>query len=218
MTTQFDPDAFIAGIRTAQKKVTIFLAADLAGELSGVEEDLELLESQNEDEEQTLDAGAERAELVEKRDGLQAELQDSAVEFIVQALEQEKIESITKDARAAAKDRADQAAKDAAGYAREECKRAEVGDPKEIKDAVRRASSAASEAILRKEAGIHIISHAVVTDTGERAFTPDQMRVVSEKLGEPQMEKLYNAFYELTSTDPGELIPKSRKPGPKAEG
>lgn len=212
----FNPDDFIAGIRTAQTPVTIFQAADAAGRLKAVEEDLALLGDP--EEEQALDAGAERAELIEKRDGLQAELQDSAVEFIVQALEQEKIESITKDARAAAKDRADQAAKDAAGYAREECKRAEVGDPKEIKDAVRRASSAASEAILRKEAGIHIISHAVVTDTGERAFTPDQMRVVSEKLGEPQMEKLYSAFYELTSTDPGELIPKSRKPGPKAEG
>lgn len=212
----FNPDDFIAGIRTAQTPVTIFQAADAAGRLKAVEEDLALLGDP--EEEQALDAGAERAELVEKRDGLQAELQDSAVEFIVQALEQEKIESITKDARAAAKDRADQAAKDAAGYAREECKRAEVGDPKEIRDAVRRASSAASETILRKEAGIHIISHAVVTDTGERAFTPDQMRVVSEKLGEPQMEKLYNAFYELTSTDPGELIPKSRKPGPKAEG
>lgn len=212
----FNPDDFIAGIRTAQTPVTIFQAADAAGRLKAVEEDLALLGDP--EEEQALDAGAERAELIEKRDSLQAELQDSAVEFIVQALEQEKIESITKDARAAAKDRADQAAKDAAGYAREECKRAEVGDPKEIREAVRRASSAASEAILRKEAGIHIISHAVVTDTGERAFTPDQMRVVSEKLGEPQMENLYNAFYELTSTDPGDLIPKSRKPGPKAEG
>ncbi|WP_172171041.1 hypothetical protein [Brevibacterium sp. CT2-23B] len=211
----FNPDDFIAGISAAQTPVTIFKNAEAAGRLRAVETDLALLGDA--DEEQTLDAGAERAELAEKRDRLQAELQDSAEEFIVQAIEQDKIEEITKEARKAAKDRADQAAKDAAGYAREECKRAEIGDGKEIREAVRRASTAASDAILRKEAGIHILSHAVVTDAGERAFTPDQMRVVSEKLGDPQMDKLYNAFYELTSTDPGELIPKSRKPGPTVE-
>lgn len=217
MTTQFDPDAFIAGIRTAQKKVTIFLAADLAGELSGVEEDLELLESQNEDEEQTLSAGAEKAELIEKRDRLQTELEDSAVEFTVRALAQEQVEKIGREARKAASERADQAAKEAAGYAREECRRAEVGDSKEIKEAVRSAASKASNAILSKEAGLHVLSHAIVTDTGERAFTPEQMRDVSEGLGEPQMNKLYGAFYELTSTDPGEFVPKSQKPGPKVE-
>lgn len=213
----FNPDDFIAGIRTAQKKVTIFQAADLAGELSSVEEDLELLESQNEGEERDLSAGAEKAELIEKRDRLQAELEDSAVEFIVQALAQEQVEKIGREARKAAAERADQAAKEAAGYAREECKRSEVTDPKEIKEAVRRAASSASNAILSKEAGLHIISNAIVTDTGDRAFTPDQMRVVSEKLGEPQMNKLYGAFYDLTSTDPGSFVPKSQKPGPRAE-
>lgn len=212
MTTKFDPDQFIAGIRTAQAPVTIFQAADVAGRLKAVEDDLALFTSDDSGE-QSLDAGAEKAELVQKRDRLQAELQDSAVEFIVQALEQDKIEEISKEARKSAKDRADQAAKDAAGYAREECKRSEVSDPKEIKDAVRRAASNASGAILRKEAGIHILSHAIVTDTGDRAFTPEQMRVVAEKLGEPQMEKLYAAFYDLTSTDPGSFIPKSSKPG-----
>ncbi|MCI4012380.1 hypothetical protein [Brevibacterium sp. ZH18] len=211
----FNPDDFIAGISAAQTPVTIFKAADVAGHLRAVEADLELLAGF--DDEQTLDAGAERAELIEKRDRLQNELQDSAEEFIVQALEQDRIDELTKEARKTAKDRADQAAKDAAGYAREECRRAEIGDGKEIKDAVRRASLSASEAVMRKEAGIHIISHAVVTDTGERAFTPEQMRVVSEKLGDTQMDKLYKAFYDLTSNDPGELIPKSRKPGPTVE-
>lgn len=217
MTTKFDPDQFIAGIRTAQAPVTIFQAADVAGRLKAVEDDLALFTSDDSGE-QSLDAGAEKAELVQKRDRLQAELQDSAVEFIVQALEQDKIEEISKEARKAAKERADQASKDAAGYAREECKRSEVSDPKEIKDAVRRAASNASGAILQKEAGIHILSHAIVTDTGDRAFTPKQMRVVAEKLGQPQMEKLYAAFYDLTSTDPGSFIPKSSKPGRTDEG
>lgn len=213
----FNPDEFIAGIRTAQKPVTIFKAADVAGRLKAVEDDLALF-TDNSDEEQTLDAGAEQSELIEKRDRLQAELKDSAEEFIVQALEQDKIEEISKEARKAAKDRADQASKDAAGYAREECKRSEVSDPKEIKEAVRRAASNASGAILQKEAGIHILSHAIVTDTGDRAFTPEQMRIVAEKLGQPQMENLYAAFYDLTSTDPGSFIPKSLKPGRTDEG
>lgn len=213
----FNPDEFIAGIRTAQKPVTIFKAADVAGRLKAVEDDLALF-ADNSDEEQTLDAGAEQSELIEKRDRLQAELQDSAEEFIVQALEQDKIEEISKEARKAAKDRADQASKDAAGYAREECRRAEVSDPKEIKEAVKRAATNASGAILRKEAGVHILSHAIVTDTGDRAFTPEQMRIVAEKLGQPQMENLYAAFYDLTSTDPGSFIPKSLKPGRTDEG
>lgn len=216
--TQFDPDQFIAGIRTAQTKVTIFQRADLAGELIAIEEDLTAFESSDNDDENDLTAGAEKAELIERRDKLQAELEDSAVEFIVQALEQDRIEEIGKEARKAAADRADQAAKDAAGYAREECKRSEVSDPKEIKEAVRRATSNASNAVLQREAGIHIMSHAVVTDTGERAFTPEQMRLAAEKLGQPQMQKLQSAFYDLTSTDPGSFVPKSQKPGLRAEG
>lgn len=214
----FNPDDFIAGIRTAQTKVTIFQRADLAGELIAIEEDLAAFDSSDTDGERDLTAGAEKAELIEKRDQLQAELEESAVDFTVQALEQDEVERITKEARKSASELADQAAKDAASYARDECRRAEVGDGKEIKEAVKRAASNASNAVLAREAGLHVLSHAIVTDTGERAFTPEQMRIMSEKLGQPQMNKLYGAFYDLTSTDPGSFVPKSQKPGPKAEG
>ena len=207
----FNPDDFIAGIRTAETPVTIVQGADIAGRLRAIEKNLELLGDA--EEEQPLSAGAERAELLEQQSKLQAELEDTAVEFIVRAIEQDRIEEISKEARGAARERADKAAKEAAGYAREECKRAEVGDSKEIKDAIRRAASTASNAILSKEAGIHILSHAIVTDTGDRAFTPDQMRVVAEKIGEKQMDDLYRAFYDLTSTNPADFIPKSQKPG-----
>lgn len=217
MATQFDPDQFIAGIRTAQTKVTIFQRADLAGELIAIEEDLTAFDSSDDDDERDLTAGAEKAELIEKRDQLQAELEDSAVEFVVQALEQDHIEEISREARKAAADRADQAAKEAAGYAREECRRSEISDGKEIREQVRRATSSASSAVLQREAGIHIMSHAIVTDTGERAFTPDQMRMAAEKLGQPQMQKLQAAFYDLTSTDPGSFVPKSQKPGQRGE-
>ena len=88
MSNGFNPDDFLAGIRTAQTKVTIFQRADLAGELIAVEEDLAAFET-NDETEQDMTAGAERAELVEKQERLQAELQDSAVEFIVHALDQE---------------------------------------------------------------------------------------------------------------------------------
>lgn len=215
--TDFNPDEFIAGIRTAQTKVTIFKRADLAGELIAVEEDLAAFGEDENGGEQDLAAGAEKAELIEKQERLQAELEDSAVEFIVQALESDQIEEISKEARAAARERADKAAKEAAGYAREECKRGEVTDPKEIKEAVRRAAANASGAILQREAGIYLMSYAVVSDTGERVFTPEQMRQASEKLGSPQMNKLQGAFYDLTSTDPGSFIPKSSKPG-KTDG
>lgn len=215
--TDFNPDEFIAGIRTAQTKVTIFQRADLAGELIAVEEDLAAFGEDENGGEQDLTAGAEKAELLEKQERLQAELEDSAVVFTVQALESDQIEEISKEARAAARERADKAAKEAAGYAREECKRGEVTDPKEIKEAVRRAAANASGAILQREAGIYLMSYAVVSDTGERVFTPEQMRQASEKLGAPQMNKLQGAFYDLTSTDPGSFIPKSSKPG-KTDG
>ncbi|WP_181272834.1 hypothetical protein [Brevibacterium oceani] len=212
MSASFNPDDFLAGIRTAQTKVTIFQRADLAGELIAVEEDLAAFET-NDDTEQDMTAGAERAELVEKQERLQAELQESAVEFIVQALDQETIDRLAKEARKAAADRADEAAKEAAGYAREECKRSEVGDPKEIKESVRRASSNASAAILQYETGLHILTAAVVDETGAPVFTVDQMRVAAGKLGAPQFQKLQGAFYDLTSTDPGSFVPKSLKPG-----
>lgn len=216
MTSAFDLDQFIAGIRTAETPVTIIQDAKAAGRLRAIEEDLALFN--DDDSEQTLDAGAEKAGLLEKKAELQAVLEDSAVEFIVRAIEQDRTEEISKEARAAARERADQAAKEAASYAREECKRAEVGDSKEIKDAVRRAASTASNAILQKEAGVHVLSHAIVTDTGDRAFTPEQMRVVAEKIGQGQMDDLYKAFYELTSTNPADFIPKSQKPGRTDEG
>lgn len=213
----FNPDDFIAGIRTAQTKVTIFQRADLAGELIAVEEDLAAFVT-DDDGEQDMTAGAERAELVEKQERLQAELQDSSVEFVVQALDQETIDRLAKEARKACQDRADEAAKEAAGYAREECKRSEISDGKEIKEAVRRAASSASAAIIQHETGLHILTSAVVSDTGQPVFTIDQMRVAAEKLGAPQVNKLRGAFYDLTSTDPGSFVPKSLKPGRTSEG
>ena len=218
MSASFNPDDFIAGIRTAQTKVTIFQRADLAGKLQAVESDLEALDSAMSDEEQDMTAGAERAELVEQQEQLQAELAESAVDFIVQAIDQDTIDRLAKEARKACQERADEAAKDAAVIAREECKRAEVGDPKEIKEAVRRAASNASGAVIQHETGLHILTHAVVSGTREPVFTVEQMRVVSEKLGSTQMEKIQGAFYDLTSTDPGSFVPKSLKPGRKSEG
>lgn len=212
----FNPDDFIAGIRTAQTKVTIFQRADLAGELIAVEEDLAAFV--DDDGEQDMTAGAERAELVEKQERLQAELEESGVEFIVQALDQEKIDELAKTARKACQERADEAAKEAAGYAREECKRSEIGDGKEIKEAVRRAATSASAAIIQHETGLHILTAAVVSDTGNPVFTIDQMRVAAEKLGAPQINKLRGAFYDLTSTDPGSFVPKSLRPGRTSEG
>lgn len=212
----FNPDDFIAGIRTAQTKVTIFQRADLAGELIAVEEDLAAFV--DDDGEQDMTAGAERAELVEKQERLQAELEESGVEFVVQALDQEAIDSLAKAARKACQERADEAAKEAAGYAREECKRSEIADGKEIKEAVRRAATSASAAIIQHETGLHILAAAVVSDTGQPVFTIDQMRVAAEKLGAPQVNKLRGAFYDLTSTDPGSFVPKSLKPGRTSEG
>ncbi len=215
MTTQFDPDAFIAGIRTAQTKVTIFQRADLAGELQAVEADLALFTDDG--EEQDLTAGAEKAELLEKQAELQAELENSAVEFIVRAIDPEEVEELAKAARKACAEKADQAAKEAAGYAREECRRAEIGDKNDIREAVRRAASNASSAIIQDETGHYVLSAAIVNEDGAQVFTPDQMRKVSNKIGEPQVKNLRDAFYDLTSTDPGSFVPKSLKPGPRAE-
>lgn len=215
--TDFNPDEFIAGIRTAQTKVTIFKRADLAGELIAVEEDLAAFGEDENGGEQDLTAGAEKAELLEKQERLLAELEDSAVEFTVQALDSDAIDAIAKEARRECRERADQAAKDAAAYAREECRRAEVTDGKEVKDAVRRAASQASNSIIQFEAGLHTMVHAIVTDTGQPVFTIDQMRQVVDKIGAPQVDKLQAAFYDLTSTDPGSFIPKSSKPG-KTDG
>lgn len=209
----FNPDEFIAGIRTAQTKVTVFQRADIAGELIAVEEDLALFPNDENGGEQDLAAGAEKAELLEKQERLQAELQGSAVEFTIQALDQERVDEIAQEARAACKDRADAAAKRAAGYAREECKRAEVTDAKEIKDAIKRATSNASNAIVTHEAGVHTLAAVIVGDTGQSVFNIEQMRQFVDKIGAPQVRKLQKAFYELSSNEPGDYLPKSSRPG-----
>lgn len=212
MTSSFDPDEFLAGIRTAQTKATVFKRADLAGELIAVEEQLALF-PESEETEQDMTAGAEKAELLEKQERLQAELEDSAVEFTIQALDQERVDEMAQEARAACKDRADAAAKRAAGYAREECKRAEVTDPKEIKEAIKRATSQASNAIVTHEAGVHTLAAVIVSDTGQSVFTVEQMRQFVDKIGAPQVRKLQKAFYDLSSNDPGDYLPKSLRPG-----
>lgn len=209
--SDFNPDEFIAGLRTAKTTVTIFQATDVAGELLSVEEDLKLLPEPG--EEQSLDAGAERAELLEKQERLRAELQDSAVDFTIRAMSQSRVDELAKIARKACKDRADQASKDAAEYAREECKRAEITDSKDIKEHVKNAASNASSRVIQNEAGAQLLSRAIVNDTDNPVFTVEQMREVVEQIGAQQVEKLQAAFYKLTNIDPAALVPKSSKPG-----
>lgn len=209
--TDFNPDEFIAGIRTAKTTVTIFQRADLAGELLAVEADLALMPKPA--EEQSLDAGAERAELVEKQERLRRDLKDSAVDFTIRAMDRDRVEQIAKEARKSCKDRADQAAKDAAGYAREECKRAEIGDSKEVQEYVRNAASNASSTVIQNEVGAQLLSRVIVNDTDAPVFTVEQMRQVVEKIGARQVQKLQDAFNDLTNIDPATLVPKFSTPG-----
>lgn len=213
MTTKmFDPDQFIAGIRTAETTVTVFQRADLAGRLMAIEADLALI-ADDDSEERDMTAGAEKAELLEKRAELQAELEDSAVQFVVRAIDSDEVDKIAKEARKACSEKADEAAKEAAAIAREDCRRAEIGDKNDIREAVRRAAANASSAVIQSETGYYVMSAAIVTEDGDRAFTPEQMRVVADKLGTPQIENIKAAFYNLTSTDPGSFVPKSQRPG-----
>ncbi|ASZ73340.1 tail assembly chaperone [Brevibacterium phage LuckyBarnes] len=212
MTTKFNPDEFIAGIQTAETTVTVFMRADISGKLQALEKDLALF-PEDENGEADLTAGAEKAELLAKRDEYEQILRESARELTLRAVDNDEVDRLTKEARKAASEKADQAAKDAAGYAREECRRAEVGDPKEIKEVVRRAASQASNAVLNSESGYYVLAAAIVDDEGQPIFTPDQAREAFEKLGAPQMATVQDAFYDLTSTDPASFVPKYKKPG-----
>lgn len=215
--SKFNPDELIAGIQTAETTVTIFTRADVAGKLRVVEEDLALF-PEDENGEQTLTEGAEKAELLEKREEYEAILRESAIELTLRAVESDEVDRLTKEARKAASDKADAAAKDAAGYAREACRRAEVGDKNEIRDAVRQAASQASEAVLNEEVGYFVLAAAIVDeDDRSQIFTPDQVRALAEKIGGAQLRTVQNAFYDLNSTDPLTLVPKYKKPGPSDE-
>lgn len=212
MTTKFNPDEFIAGIQTAETTVTVFMRADIAGKLQAVENDLALFPD-DENGEASLTEGAEKAKLQAKRDEYEQILRESARELTLRAVDNDEVDRLTKASRKAASEKADQAAKDAAAYAREECRRAEIGDPKEIKEIVRRMASQASNAVLNSEAGYYVLAAAIVDDDGQAIFAPDQAREAFEKLGAPQMATVQNAFYDLTSTDPASFVPKYRKPG-----
>lgn len=214
----FNPDEFIAGIRTAETTVTVFQRADLAGRLMAIEADLAMF-TDDDSGEQDLTAGAEKSELLEKQAEIQAELEDSAVEFTIRVIDDDRVDEITKVARKACSDEADAAAKEAAGYAREECRRAEVGDKNEIRDAVRRSASTASNAVTTREIGYHILAEAIVdAETGSPVFSVAQIRQFADKIGAKQLQNLREAFYDLSSTDPGSFIPKSLKPGRTDEG
>ena len=216
--TKFNPDEFLANIRPAETTVTIFPRADIAGKLLAVEADLELFPVED-DEEATLESGSEKAELLAKRDEYQDILRESAQELTIRVVTDDRANELTKIARKACTEEADAAAKEAAGYAREECRRAEVGDKNEIRDAVRRAASTASNAVVNQETGYHIMAEAIVDeDTGAPIFTVEQVRSFAEKIGAKQMQNIREAFYDLTASDPGSFVPKSKKPGATEEG
>jgi hypothetical protein len=78
---------------------------------------------------------------------------------------------------------------------------------------MRQASQAAARAIIFHEEGLHVLAAALI----DPVLTVDQMRRISEVMGEGQVQKLQSAFYELTSRDPEASIPKSSRSGTKDE-
>lgn len=208
----FNVDDFVSGFRAATQKVTIFQRPDLAGEINHIERQIELIESERSDDASLSDDdGAD--ELREQRDALTRELEDSAHTFVLQALGRERVDAITEEARKACKDRADDAAKKARAWAKEQLARDEEKDPQAIKDAMRQASQAAARAIISHEEGLHILAAALI----DPVLTVDQVRRISEVMGEGQVQKLQTAFYELTSRDPEASIPKSSRNGTTVE-
>lgn len=208
---EFNVDDFVSGFRAATEKVTIFQRPDLAGEINHLDKQIALLEADRGDEASLGDSG-DADELREQRDLLTRELEESAHTFVLQALGRERVDAITEEARKACKDRADEAAKKARAWAKEQLTRDEEKDPLEIKDTMRQASQAAARAIMTHEEGIHILAAAIV----DPVLTVDQMRRIGEVMGEGQVMKLQRAFYELTSRDPEASIPKSSKSGTTA--
>lgn len=212
----FNPDEFIAGIQTAETTVTVFKRADLAGKLLAVEADIGMF-PENEQKEVSLSDGGELAELIAQRDEYREQLKESAVDFTIRAVDDDERDRLAKEARKAAAEQADAAAKDAAAVAREECRRSEIGDKNEMREAVRRATSSASNAVVQREIGYYIMAAAIVGEDGAPMFTPEQMRTVAEKLGARQVQNIQDAFYDLTSVDPASFVPKSQQPGPTEE-
>lgn len=209
---EFNVDDFVSGFRAATQKVTIFQRPDLAGEINHLDKQIALLESDR-DEDAPLGDSDGADELREQRDLLTRELEESAHTFVLQALSRDRVDAITEEARKACKERADDAAKKARAWAKEQLARDEEKDPQEIKDTMRQASQSAARAIMSHEEGLHILAAAII----DPALTIDQMRRISEVMGEGQVLKLQRAFYELTSRDPEASIPKSSKSGTPEE-
>lgn len=208
---EFNVDDFVSGFRAATEKVTIFQRPDLAGEINHLDRQIALLEADR-DEEASLGDTDDADELREQRDLLTRELEESAHTFVLQALGRERVDAITEEARKACKDRADEAAKKARAWAKEQLTRDEEKDAQTIKDAMRQSSQAAARAIISHEEGLHILAAALI----DPVLTVDQVRRISEVMGEGQVQKLQTAFYELTSRDPEASIPKSSRNGTTA--
>lgn len=204
----FNVDDFVSGFRAATAKVTIFQLPDLAGEINHLDTQIAAIES-NREEEASLGEGDAADELREERSALTRQLEESAHTFVLQALGRERVDEITEQARKAAKVPADEAAKKARAWAKDQLTRDEEKDPQAIKDAMRQASQSAARAILSHEEGLQILAAALI----DPVLTVDQMRRISEVMGEGQVMKLQRAFYELTSRDPEASIPLSSRSG-----
>lgn len=207
---EFNVDDFVSGFRAATAKVTIFQRPDLAGDINHLDHQISLLA--DDDSEGSL-GGGELDDLREQRDMLTRELEQSAHTFVLQALGRERIDAITEAARKAAKDAADEAAKKARAWAKEQLTRDEEKDPQAVKDSMRQASQAAARAVLSHEEGLQILAAALV----DPVLTVEQLRRISEVMGEGQVMKLQRAFYDLTARDPEASIPKSSRSGTQDE-
>lgn len=216
----FNPDDFLNDIQTAETVVTVFKRADLVGKLQAVENELALFpEEEDEGRESSLEGNQEKHKLIALRDEYQEKLGKSAVNFTLRAIDDERIDKLTKEAHEYSRDRANEAAKEAAGYAREELDRGEVADKQERRDAVRNAALSASRAITNAEAGYFVLLEALVDEeTGKQLFTSvEQIRKLAAKLGATQMRTIRDAFYDMNSADPASLVPKSKRLGPAEE-
>ena len=63
--------------------------------------------------------------------------------------------------------------------------------------------------MIARETGIHTLAAAIV----EPELSVDDVRQIAEVMGEGQVRKLQQAFYEVSSLDPSASLPKSWRSG-----
>jgi len=200
-------DDWLATGAVTTRHVNLFSRLDLLAEIDELETTLVKVEDYPMPAEEALGGQWEdpNKETNAKIDALWEEIGKSKRSFRVKALNSDKIQELRRDVLETFKDEIDKEAAKGRAIARENAKRLEITDPKEINALVRESARNYIESYVAFEVGVKLIAATATTQNADGTWVPlkeDQIRQLAEIVGDQQINLLSQAGHSANTEIP----------------